>query len=196
MSITIESKNYDNYIEYKKDYDKYYREKNKEKIIKRNKEKYTPEYWKEQYQKRKDYQKEYYKNKRLNNDEWRKNNNEKNKEYKEKNKITLAEKTKQYKKTYQGKKSHKISEWKTKHGLKGTKEHIDEIFNKWYYCETCELCDKDIKKNKCMDHHHSSGYFRFICCITCNNYLGSIDRKKNIVLLELHKYFINNNIKY
>lgn len=60
----------------------------------------------------------------------------------------------------------------------------------------CELCLETYKseKHRCMEHHHSSGHFRHICCSKCNNKLGVVDRKKNIVLLELHKYFIYNDI--
>ena len=50
---------YDDYREYKRDYDKQYRIKNLEKIKENNKLRHTKEYNKKQYQERKEYQKEY-----------------------------------------------------------------------------------------------------------------------------------------
>ena len=59
----------------------------------------------------------------------------------------------------------------------------------------CELCNlqfgsQKIKKEmKCCDHDHHSGYIRFVCCQKCNNHLSRIDSLKNMVLLDLHRYF-------
>tara|TARA_R100001591_G_scaffold4386_1_gene10098 strand:+ start:1690 stop:2280 length:591 start_codon:yes stop_codon:yes gene_type:complete len=188
----VSSLDYDDYKEYKREYGKVYNQKNKEKrqeyMKKRLQE--DPDYYKKQYQKRKEYSKQYYQKRRENKD-WVEEQKVKCNEYKEKNKLTLAEHTAEYKKTFTGKKAHKISEWKRRHGLKETPERCELIFSQWFNSEICELCNQQYKnKNqRCMEHHHPSGHFRYICCVPCNNKLASTDRKKMSVLLELHRYF-------
>lgn len=88
---------YDDYREYKRDYDKQYRIKNLEKIKENNKLRHTKEYNKKQYQKRKEYQKEYYQKKRENK-EWVEEQKNKCNQYKEKNKISCSQKVAEYKK--------------------------------------------------------------------------------------------------
>jgi hypothetical protein len=196
MSV-IKMSDYDDYREYKRDYDKQYRIKNLEKIKEKNKLRHTKEYNEKQYQKRKKYQKEYYQKKRENK-EWVEEQKNKCNQYKEKNKISCSQKVAEYKKTYNGKKSHKLSEWTKKNNLKMDKENLDEIFNRWWNSTHCEICEIKYKteRYRCMEHHHSSGSFRCICCSSCNNKIGVVDRNKDKVLLELHKYFINNNILF
>ena len=56
------------------------------------------------------------------------------------------------------------------------------------YCRTthCELCNISLKKvRKAMEHHHPSGYFRYIACQRCNGYLRYADENKNEVMKEL-----------
>jgi hypothetical protein len=190
--MEVKSCDYDNYTDYKREYDKQYRIKNKDKIKEQNKNKDHAK----QYQKRKKKlgktPAEYYKQKRLNNPDWVKEQNQKSREYKSKNKETLAQKTRTYKKTYQGKKSHKISEWRTRCNLKETPEKCELIFARWFYSKKCELCLEPYKtiRHRCMEHHHASGHFRHICCSSCNNKLGKVDRQRQSVLLELHRYFL------
>lgn len=185
----ISVKDFDTYEEYKREYDKVRRIKDKDKLKEYNKNRD----YKEQYQKRKaqGYTTKYYQDKRNANPEWVEQQKIKCKEYKQKNKKTLAEKTAEYKKTYQGKKSHKTSEWKTKHGLKETPERIDEIFDRWFHSTHCELCNKPYKntKQRCMEHNHDTGHFRCICCVSCNNYISSMDRQRHRLMLELHRRF-------
>tara|TARA_R110002096_G_scaffold121311_3_gene262593 strand:- start:128 stop:712 length:585 start_codon:yes stop_codon:yes gene_type:complete len=191
----ISSLDYDNHKEYQRDYGKQYnllnKEKNKEYMKKKLQE--DPDYYKKQYQKRKEYTKKYYE-KRKENKNWVEEQKLKCNEYKEKNKLTLAQHTSEYKKTYKGKMSHKLSEWKRKGGLKETPERCELIFSKWYKSENCELCFQPYKnkQQRCMEHHHASGHFRHICCVSCNNKLAQVDRQKRSVLLELHRIFILN----
>jgi len=56
------------------------------------------------------------------------------------------------------------------------------------YCKTthCELCNISFKKvRKVMEHHHPSGYFRFVACNRCNGYLRYVDEYHNQVMKEL-----------
>ncbi len=97
--------------------------------------------------------------------------------------------TKKYRKTYKGLKSHRKSEWKRKSKIKFY--DFDKDYDRYYNCEKCELCENQFnnKNVKCCDHDHLSGYFRFVVCNKCNNYLGKIDRKRLVLNLELHRYF-------
>tara|TARA_R110000851_G_C12777296_1_gene534890 strand:- start:31 stop:561 length:531 start_codon:yes stop_codon:yes gene_type:complete len=63
---------------------------------------------------------------------------------------------------------------------------FDNTFEKYENAKQCELCNKEIK-TKILDHCHLSGYARFITCNLCNIKLGAVDRKKYIMLLEIHK---------
>jgi hypothetical protein len=99
---------------------------------------------------------------------------------------------KNYKSNPKQKKSHKISEWRTKQKMKETNERFDYIYNRWLTSKNCELCDCEyvLKKNiKVCDHHHLSGHFRNVICNKCNCYIAKVDRIKERVNLELHRYF-------
>ena len=189
-SVKIKSCDYDNYKDYKKAYDKHRNEVNKEKNKKYREElrKKNPNIYKEQYEKRKQYNKQYYQEKRKNED-WIEEQKIKCNEYKKNNKKTLAEYTREYRKSYNGCRAHKFGDWK-KNNLKMTDDEYSKIFDRWYSSVKCELCNEEYnKKNqKCMDHHHSSGSFRNICCNKCNIKLANVDRQKDKVLLELHRY--------
>ena len=142
--------------------------------------------------KRTEYEKNYYKEKSKD-PLWLKQHNELQKKYKstEESKQHRKEYDKKYRNSYEGRKSIKISEWKTKHKWKETDTRFNFIFDKWYYATNCELCNSEfIKRNdKCADHEHLTGTFRAVCCIKCNNHLGIIDRKRMLVCLEIHRYF-------
>mgnify|MGYP003147223440 CR=1 FL=1 len=141
---------------------------------------------------RKEYLKKYYQKKKEDK-EWVEQQKIACNEYKKRNKKSCKEKARLYKKTYEGKKSHKISEWKIKLKLKETLERLDYIFDRWYFSKNCEVCNIEYSDSiiKCMDHHHASGHFRCICCNRCNVKLGVLDNKIRSVLLELHRYHIN-----
>jgi hypothetical protein len=116
--------------------------------------------------------------------------------YKE-NKYELQKKRKEWSLSYEGRKTIMLNEWTRKrreYPIKDTKERLNEIFDKYYYLENCELCNKTFQdfKDKCVDHCHLTGHTRFICCRKCNNNIGVTDRKRYNTLLELHKNIISN----
>tara|TARA_R110000803_G_scaffold76170_1_gene140728 strand:- start:50 stop:592 length:543 start_codon:yes stop_codon:yes gene_type:complete len=152
-----------------KEYQKEYNEKNKEKIKesskewrKNNKEK-IKEKDKERNKERREYNKEY------------------NKVYKEKNKDTIKEynkewreKNKEYQKEYnqteKGKKTHRISNWKTK-GIKS--DDFDSLYEYYLNVKNCELCEIELvegnkSNSRCLDHNHDTGLFRNVLCNGCN----------------------------
>ena len=130
--------------------------------------------------------------------EYAKNNKEKislrSKKYREDNIELHRERERKYKNTFNGIMTRRISSWTLQGGLKETPERKVLIFYRWYYSQKCELCYKPYKNKseRCMEHHHSSGHFRSICCGNCNKYISKIDRIKQCVLLELHRYFLTN----
>ena len=81
-----------------------------------------------------------------------------------------------YRNTPEGYKRSQIANWKHQ-GLKGD---YDFIFQKYMNTSHCEKCDVLLGKKgatrKCMDHDHSTGQFRMICCQICNT--KELDRKK------------------
>lgn len=49
----------------------------------------------------------------------------------------------------------------------------------------CELCYKPIEGiNKCLDHCHKSGYYRWVVCRSCNRHLYTVDKHRNNMLNE------------
>ena len=71
----------------------------------------------------------------------------------------------------------------------------DEVYNIYDNCKYCQLCGVEfstiIKRNaKILDHDHLSGYVRNVCCCKCNNKLAVLDRLRNVLHLELHRYFL------
>ncbi len=125
----------------RKEYYKKYNEKNKEKH-KKNKQKY------------------YIKNKQK--------IDEKNKEYRDSHKESFTEYKREWKKTEVGKKSDTISSWKRR-GLKLFGYTYEEVYDYYLDCHKCEVCDKDISgRQKCMDHSHDTGIFRWVLCKSCN----------------------------
>jgi len=96
-------------------------------------------------------------------------------------------------KTYEGFKKVKLNEWKNKTNLKSN--NFDLLFERYYNTNNCEICNFKIENHKnnfekkCLDHHHDSGYMRYVCCNKCNSKLGKTDRLKDKLHLELYRYF-------
>ena len=100
--------------------------------------------------------------------EYYKKYNEKNKEYRDSHKESFTEYKREWKKTEVGKKSDTISSWKRR-GLKLFGYTYEEVYDYYLDCHKCEVCDKDISgRQKCMDHSHDTGIFRWVLCKSCN----------------------------
>ena len=102
---------------------------------------------------------------------------EKQKEYDKNNKEKILE----YKQTENGKRSTRINNWKRR-GL--IVEDYNIIYDRWLNSAKCEMCLCEYKMTKkgyldrCMEHNHTTGEFRSICCRSCNNHMRWIDKKK------------------
>ncbi len=129
----------------KNEYNRQHYIKNKEKILKQNKQ------WKEDNKEKYDlYHKQHYQN----------------------NKEKIAKQQKEYNKTPGGIKRGIISEWKIS-GLKLFGYTYDEVYEYYLSIDNCEVCNKDISMGghkKHMDHCHLTGIFRWVLCAGCNNH--------------------------
>ena len=133
---------------------------------------------KEDYQKRKEYYKEQSKQYRLNNKEKYKqyylNNKEKLSgyyiQYNLDNKEQIKEKMKEWKQSPEGKKSIRISAWKTR-GI--IDEDLGAVYDYYFKQTNCMICLKQFKstKDRHLDHDHDTGEIRYICCNNCNCHL-------------------------
>ena len=127
------------------DYQKKYREKNKEK-----KKAFMKEYYEKNKEKKREYQKE----------------------YREKNKETIKQQQKEYKQTEEGKKTNRITKWKHIGLIHDNYDQLYEYYLNTTHCEKCNIELTYDKQNtsttKCMDHSHRTGQFRNILCFNCN----------------------------
>jgi len=149
--------------EQRKEYNKKYRENNKDKIAKQKKE------WNEKNkdkikEQRKEYKKEYYEN-----------NKDKIKEYYENNKDKILEQAskrgKEYYNSDVGYKTKRIYAWK---GRGVICDDFESLYEYYINCNNCEECNIELVKGdigvnkKCLDHDHLTGKFRNVLCCSCN----------------------------
>ena len=154
----------------RKEYNKEYREKNKEKIKewRENNKEYMKEYMKEWREKNKEKKKEYMKEYCEKNKEKKKEyNKEYMKEYCEKNK----EKRKEYNKTEIGIKNSRINRWKS-FGVKC--DDFNNLYEHYINTNNCEECNINLiegnygSNKRVLDHNHETGLFRNVLCHNCN----------------------------
>ncbi len=71
-----------------------------------------------------------------------------------------------YKDTPQFKKTHTISNWKTR----GVVGDFDELYNTYLSTDKCDVCKCMFEGTniKCLDHDHETGLFRAVLCKRCN----------------------------
>tara|TARA_R100001594_G_scaffold113674_1_gene148545 strand:- start:309 stop:683 length:375 start_codon:yes stop_codon:yes gene_type:complete len=108
----------------------------------------------------------------------------KNKEYYDNYRNDNKEYYKSYHKGYDPEKrrrTHKKSEWKCSYKVKG---NLDEIYDIWINATNCGYCnvkltdDKKLKSTtRCLDHNHTTGYMREICCHACNTKIAKVDKR-------------------
>jgi len=145
--------------------------------------KYQKEYREKNKDKKKEYAKQYYQDNRekLLNDQ------------KERDKLREDE-IKKYNRSIVRLKSSRIRHWKDyKMRYDGTLDDLHELYVNTKECELCHFkFNEDNSKNnyerKVVEHDHLSRYFRSICCQGCNMQVAKVDRKRYIVLLEIHRY--------
>jgi hypothetical protein len=98
-------------------------------------------------------------------------NKEKLKEIRDKKKDEKKAYDKLYRKTDDGKKIRRISNWRLR-GL--ICDDVDAIYNIYINTENCEECDIELVEGmfgankKCLDHDHLTGFYRNTICQTCN----------------------------
>ena len=126
----------------------------------------NPNYFNKWYSNNKDTVKNYYQQQKPDRQKYQLNYYHKNKE--EINKI--------YRLSNNGKRVHKIASWKHQ-GL--ISDDYNAIYEKVMNTTNCEECNvlltEDIKNTnttRCMDHDHTTGLFRNVLCLSCNNKRG------------------------
>jgi len=98
----------------------------------------------------------------------------------------------EYQKTDAGKKSMRISSWKTQ-GLICDDYH--KIYDRYINTTICDLCKISLNnKKKCIEHCHKTGKFRNVVCNRCNSWKA--DRAVKNISKEIDKRRGKNIIKY
>ena len=155
--------------------------------VKAKRKEYDAKYWAKNREKRSQQKKDYYNNNPQIVLEQRKISYRKNKEKYNENRRE------EYKDTNGSKyKNSKLLSWKRMGII--ILNNTFEDFNSKTNCDLCnkEFCEvggKSKHNKKCLDHCHLTGYSRFTCCYTCNNYLKKIDSKRMILMLDIHRNY-------
>ena len=107
--------------------------------------------------------------------EYRKNNKEhmdsKQREYNQNNKEQVAEYQREYSKIYSqtpaGKKLKTMNKWR----YRGVINVNEEMYNNYIATTRCDCCLKEFScsRDRCLDHDHETGEFRWVICQSCNN---------------------------
>jgi hypothetical protein len=78
------------------------------------------------------------------------------------------EKMKEYRKTPDYRKSQTISKWKERGVIH---DNFDALYEQYLEATHCNACKSGFKSTfyKCLDHDHTTGFFRQFLCRYCNN---------------------------
>tara|TARA_R110002126_G_C10146651_1_gene471226 strand:+ start:43 stop:528 length:486 start_codon:yes stop_codon:yes gene_type:complete len=152
--------------EEKKEYQRIYYQNNREKLKEQTKE-YNQNN-KEQIAERAKERYENNKEKRLEN----------KREYYQNNKEQIAEKKREYDQTPAGKKLNTMRVWRRA----GVKNVNEKLYNDYIVTTKCESCSNEFSSSfdRCLDHDHKTGEFRWVICRRCNNH----DNWKKIIRSE------------
>ena len=110
------------------------------------------------------------------------------------NKETISKTKKKYRKSRKGHVQTLIDKWR-KDNVKYGGGDLRDLADKYFKTDNCELCDNDISGDtskislRNMDHNHSTLYFRWVCCRSCNIKLGKTDNNFRMVMKELKFVF-------
>ena len=139
----------------KRESSKIYYQNNKEK-----KNEQMREWYQNNKEKLAEYKREYYQNNKEKLAEYKR-------EYDQNNKEKVAEYHKIYGLTPAGKKVNMMANWR-KRGVKNVNE---EMYNHYIATTHCECCLKEFSSSydRCLDHDHESGEYRWVICQSCNN---------------------------
>ena len=98
--------------------------------------------------------------------EYNEENKEQSRDYYQANREHIIQYHKEYNQTETGVKRRMMSHWKAS----GVKNVNDEMYDYYMNCNKCEVCKNEFKSSldKCLDHDHDTGLFRFVLCRSCN----------------------------
>ena len=97
---------------------------------------------------------------------------EQTREYNQNNKERIAEYQREYSKIYAqtpaGKKTWTMNNWRSR----GVVNVNDEMYERYLNTTKCECCLKEFSssRDRCLDHDHESGEYRWVICQSCNNH--------------------------
>tara|TARA_R110000803_G_scaffold207324_1_gene275199 strand:- start:447 stop:884 length:438 start_codon:yes stop_codon:yes gene_type:complete len=113
---------------------------------------------------------------------------------KEKNREKINQRQENYRKnnprTRKGHIGTLVDKWSADK-VKYSEGDLRDLADKYFKTDNCELCNRDIAADtskislRNMDHNHSTNYFRWVCCRSCNIRLGKTDREFRCVMKEL-----------
>lgn len=109
-------------------------------------------------------------------------------------KTEQYQKVKEYRKNYDKTpnriKMRSVRSWKNmgvKHDIEYLKNYYDNKYNKIKNCESCDNSFDNCRK--VLDHCHLSGVIRNTICNKCNCIRSSMDTKRLMLMLEIHRHF-------